>query len=103
MQASPSEAIELIGQPLSWELPWGDLGATEGMTKVTESAGGVGGPYSQLTHSELASLVMKQQDQLSEKDSKIKELEEYIDNLLVRIIEEQPSILQSMSMTKKAT
>ncbi|XP_064163014.1 rab11 family-interacting protein 1 isoform X1 [Anguilla rostrata] len=99
----PVKPLSLLDSHYPGSFPGGDLGATEGMTKVTESAGGVGGPYSQLTHSELASLVMKQQDQLSEKDSKIKELEEYIDNLLVRIIEEQPSILQSMSMTKKAT
>ena len=71
-------------------------------SQVTESMEGGDGPYSQLTHSELSSLVMKQQGQLSEKDVKIKELEDYIDNLLVRIIEEQPSLLQSISMAKKS-
>ncbi|KAJ8347101.1 hypothetical protein SKAU_G00285020 [Synaphobranchus kaupii] len=71
-------------------------------SQATDSMGSGGGPYSQLTHPELVSLVIKQQGQLSEKDSKIRELEVYIDNLLVRIIEEQPSILLSMSMAKKA-
>nr|XP_046159487.1 stress response protein NST1-like isoform X3 [Oncorhynchus gorbuscha] len=61
---------------------------------------GVKGQYSQLTQEELISLVVKQQDQLSKRDNKIKELEQYIDNLLVRIIEEQPSILMSMNSLK---
>ncbi|KAG9353970.1 hypothetical protein JZ751_012094 [Albula glossodonta] len=82
--------------------PGGDLGGTELKTKGGETMGGGGGPYSQLTQAELVSLVVKQQDQLSQKDVKIKELEEYIDNLLVRIIEEQPSILQSMNSLKKS-
>ncbi|XP_040914350.1 axoneme-associated protein mst101(2) [Toxotes jaculatrix] len=60
------------------------------------------GPYSQLTREELISLVLKQENQLSEKDKKISELEQYIDNLLVRVIEEKPSILMSMSSLKKA-
>ncbi|KAK7934179.1 hypothetical protein WMY93_005075 [Mugilogobius chulae] len=54
------------------------------------------GPYTQLTQEELITLVVKQQVDLSKKDAKIVELEEYIDNLLVRVIEEQPSILQSL-------
>ncbi|KAM8866652.1 rab11 family-interacting protein 1 isoform 2-T2 [Synchiropus picturatus] len=55
------------------------------------------GPYTQLTQEELITLVVKQQADLSRKDAKITELEEYIDNLLVRVIEEQPSILQSLT------
>uniref|UniRef100_A0A8C6S8T8 Rab11 family-interacting protein 1 n=1 Tax=Neogobius melanostomus TaxID=47308 RepID=A0A8C6S8T8_9GOBI len=54
------------------------------------------GPYTQLTQEELITLVVKQQVDLSRKDSKIGELEEYIDNLLVRVIEEKPSILHSL-------
>ncbi|XP_036382216.1 rab11 family-interacting protein 2 isoform X2 [Megalops cyprinoides] len=68
--------------------------------KVTSSV--ESGPYSQLTQDELISLVVKQQAELSKKDGKILELEEYIDNLLVRVIEEKPSILLSMASTKKA-
>ncbi|XP_070780777.1 rab11 family-interacting protein 1-like [Enoplosus armatus] len=64
-------------------------------TKVNDT--GLKGPYSQLTQEELISLVLKQKNQLSERDRKISELEQYIDKLLVRVIEEQPSILMSMN------
>lgn len=60
------------------------------------------GPYSQLTKAELISLVLKQDNQLLEKDKKVSELELYIDNLLVRVMEEQPSILMSMNALKKS-
>ncbi|MEQ2223585.1 hypothetical protein ILYODFUR_038144 [Ilyodon furcidens] len=63
---------------------------------------GRAGPYSQLTREELIALLLKQEHQLSERDKKISELERYIDNLLVRVIEEKPSILMSMSSLKKA-
>lgn len=59
------------------------------------------GPYSQLTRAELVSLVLKQDGQLLEKDKKVSELEEYIDNLLVRVMEEQPTILMSLNTLKK--
>ncbi|XP_028312515.1 rab11 family-interacting protein 1 isoform X2 [Gouania willdenowi] len=58
------------------------------------------GPYSQLTQEELITLVVKQQTDLSVKHAKIAELEEYIDNLLVRVIEEQPGILNSLTAGK---
>ena len=61
---------------------------------------GVKGPYSQLTQEELISLVVKQQKQLGDRDKKIKELEQYIDNLLVRVIEEAPCILMSLNSPK---
>ncbi|KAJ8263203.1 hypothetical protein COCON_G00156600 [Conger conger] len=60
------------------------------------------GPYSQLTPEELISLLVKQQDELSKKNDKILELENYIDNLLVHVIDEKPSILLSMANAKKA-
>ncbi|XP_028457075.1 trichohyalin isoform X2 [Perca flavescens] len=63
---------------------------------------GLKGPYSQLTREELISLVLKQETQLSERNKKISELEQYIDNLLVRVIEEKPSILMSLNSLKKA-
>lgn len=59
------------------------------------------GPYSQLTKAELISLVLKQKIQLSDRDKKIAELEQYIDNLLVRVMEESPNILMSMNSLKK--
>ncbi|KAK9532618.1 hypothetical protein VZT92_009993 [Zoarces viviparus] len=69
-------------------------------TKVNDT--GLKGPYSQLTQGELISLVLKQEKQLSERDKKISQLEQYIDNLLVRVIEEKPSILLSLNPLKKA-
>ncbi|XP_073730594.1 uncharacterized protein rab11fip1b isoform X2 [Misgurnus anguillicaudatus] len=60
------------------------------------------GPYSQLTHEELVNLLERQKEQLSQKDTKIMELEQYIDNLLVRVIEENPSILMSLTLMKKS-
>ncbi|KAK7120859.1 hypothetical protein R3I94_020746 [Phoxinus phoxinus] len=60
------------------------------------------GPYSQLTNEELMNLLEKQKVQLSQKDSKIGELEQYIDNLLVRVMEENPAILMSLTSMKKS-
>lgn len=60
------------------------------------------GPYSQLTRSELIALLLKQQAQLAEQGRKMLSLEEYIDNLLVRVMEEKPSILMDLSGSKKA-
>ncbi|XP_068559776.1 rab11 family-interacting protein 1 isoform X2 [Cebidichthys violaceus] len=59
-----------------------------------------GGPFTQLTQEELITMVVRQQADLSKKESKIEELEEYIDNLLVRVIDEQPGILQSLNSDK---
>lgn len=70
------------------------------LSQVTDT--GLKGPFSQLTQEELISLVLKQENQLSQRDKKISELELYIDNLLVRVIEEKPSILMSMNSLKKA-
>ncbi|XP_062307955.1 rab11 family-interacting protein 2 isoform X2 [Osmerus eperlanus] len=67
---------------------------------VTGTAGS--GPYTQLTQEELITLVVKQQTELTKKNDKIVELEEYIDNLLVRVIEEQPSILLGLNSSKHA-
>ncbi|XP_063753140.1 rab11 family-interacting protein 1 isoform X2 [Eleginops maclovinus] len=69
--------------------------STPGKTQVASSV--QSGPYTQLTQEELITLVVRQQTDLSRKDSKIVELEEYIDSLLVRVIEEKPSILQSLT------
>uniref|UniRef100_A0A8C1GRV6 Rab11 family-interacting protein 1-like n=1 Tax=Cyprinus carpio TaxID=7962 RepID=A0A8C1GRV6_CYPCA len=60
------------------------------------------GPYSQLTHEELINLLEKQKQQLSQKDAKIGELELYIDNLLVRVMEDNPNILMSLSSMNKS-
>ncbi|XP_067857453.1 rab11 family-interacting protein 1-like isoform X2 [Heptranchias perlo] len=50
--------------------------------------------YAQLTHDELIQLVLKQKDIISKKDGHVRELESYIDNLLVRVMEETPNILR---------
>ncbi|XP_042365329.1 trichohyalin-like [Plectropomus leopardus] len=71
-------------------------------TKSQVNDGGLKGPFSQLTQEELISLVLKQETQLSERDKKIAELEQYIDNLIVRIIDEKPEILMSVNSLKKA-
>ncbi|XP_056131262.1 rab11 family-interacting protein 1 isoform X2 [Lampris incognitus] len=73
---------------------------TAGKIKVADSV--ESGPYTQLTQEELITLVVKQQMEMSKKDAKIIELEEYIDNLLVRVIEEQPSILLALGSGKPA-
>ncbi|NWR58841.1 RFIP1 protein, partial [Bucorvus abyssinicus] len=59
--------------------------------------------YAQLTHDELIQLVLKQKDMITRKDLQVRELEDYIDNLLVRVMEETPNILRvSTSGNKKA-
>ncbi|XP_029960938.1 rab11 family-interacting protein 1 isoform X2 [Salarias fasciatus] len=72
--------------------------ATAGRIKAGDSV--EAGPYTQLTQEELITLVVKQQTDLSIRDAKIAELEEYIDNLLVRVIEEKPAILQALKSPK---
>ncbi|NXB44762.1 RFIP1 protein, partial [Leucopsar rothschildi] len=59
--------------------------------------------YAQLTHDELIQLVLKQKDTITRKDLQVRELEDYIDNLLVRVMEETPNILRvPMSGNRKA-
>ncbi|CAL8342708.1 unnamed protein product [Lota lota] len=60
------------------------------------------GAYTQLTQEELITLVVKQQVELTQRKAKIAELEDYIDNLLVRVIDEKPSILLGISSGKPA-
>ncbi|XP_006900359.1 PREDICTED: rab11 family-interacting protein 1 isoform X2 [Elephantulus edwardii] len=50
--------------------------------------------YSQLTHDELIQLVLKQKETISKKEFQVRELEDYIDNLLVKVMEETPNILR---------
>ncbi|XP_021495584.2 rab11 family-interacting protein 1 isoform X1 [Meriones unguiculatus] len=55
--------------------------------------------YSQLTHDELIQLVLKQKETISKKEFQVRELEDYIDNLLVRVMEETPNILRVPAQT----
>ncbi|XP_072095719.1 rab11 family-interacting protein 2 isoform X1 [Mobula birostris] len=50
--------------------------------------------YRNLSYDELIYELMKYKELVKRKDSQIRELEDYIDNLLVRVMEETPSILR---------
>ncbi|XP_041855343.1 rab11 family-interacting protein 1 isoform X2 [Melanotaenia boesemani] len=94
---SSTESQQHVSTPAMKEIKVRDN--TPGNFKVADSA--ASGPYSQLTQEELITLVVKQQADLSRKDAKIVELEEYIDNLLVRVIEEKPAILHALNSAKQ--
>ncbi|MEE6486696.1 hypothetical protein FKM82_014676 [Ascaphus truei] len=51
-------------------------------------------PYSHLTRNEVEHELTKHKELLKKKDTHIRELENYIDDLLVRVMEETPSILR---------
>ncbi|XP_073415997.1 rab11 family-interacting protein 2, partial [Dendrobates tinctorius] len=51
-------------------------------------------PYTHLTRMEVEQELVKHKELLKKKDGHIRELEDYIDNLLVRVMEETPSILR---------
>ncbi|KAB1257626.1 Rab11 family-interacting protein 1 [Camelus dromedarius] len=57
--------------------------------------------YAQLTHDELIQLVLRQKETISKKESQVRQLEDYIDNLLVRVMEETPNILRVPSQVGK--
>ncbi|NXG27438.1 RFIP5 protein, partial [Dromaius novaehollandiae] len=50
--------------------------------------------YYHLTHDELIQLLLQREKELSKKEEHIHELENYIDQLLVRIMEQSPALLQ---------
>ncbi|KAF4089923.1 hypothetical protein AMELA_G00043810 [Ameiurus melas] len=51
--------------------------------------------YSTLSFEEVVQDLIKQKEVVKKKDAHIRELEDYIDNLLVRVMEETPSILRT--------
>lgn len=57
--------------------------------------------YSNLTFEEVVQELIKQKEVVKRKDAHIRELEDYIDNLLVRVMEETPSILRTPYEPKK--
>lgn len=57
--------------------------------------------YSSLTFEEVVQELIKQKEVVKRKDAHIRELEDYIDNLLVRVMEETPSILRTPYEPKK--
>ena len=50
--------------------------------------------YRSLTYEEVLQELVKHEELLRRKDTHIRELEDYIDNLLVRVMEETPNILR---------
>ncbi|XP_028325277.1 rab11 family-interacting protein 2 [Gouania willdenowi] len=57
--------------------------------------------YSNMSFEEVVQELIKQKEVVKKKDTHIKELEDYIDNLLVRVMEETPSILRTPYEPKK--
>ncbi|KAK5853684.1 hypothetical protein PBY51_014817 [Eleginops maclovinus] len=57
--------------------------------------------YSNLSFEEVVRELIKQKEVVKKKDAHIRELENYIDNLLVRVMEETPSILRTPYEPKK--
>ncbi|XP_076139951.1 uncharacterized protein rab11fip1b [Alosa pseudoharengus] len=99
MQPKQEQTPAPIMQPKQEQTPVGMAESARATTKAAPAE--PKGPYSQLTQEELIGLVLRQQEQLAQRSAKILELEEYIDNLVLRVIEEKPSILMSLSAPKK--
>lgn len=57
--------------------------------------------YSNLSFEEVVQELVKQKEIVRKKDAHIREMEDYIDNLLVRVMEETPSILRTPYEPKK--
>uniref|UniRef100_A0A3Q3EN93 FIP-RBD domain-containing protein n=1 Tax=Labrus bergylta TaxID=56723 RepID=A0A3Q3EN93_9LABR len=65
-------------------------------SSLTEGAGS----YYHLTHSELVALLLQREAELERQKPQVKDLEDYIDTLLVRIMEQKPTLLQVRSKLK---
>ncbi|KAM4050414.1 rab11 family-interacting protein 5 isoform 2-T4 [Anomaloglossus baeobatrachus] len=57
--------------------------------------------YYHLTHDELIQMLLQREADLSRRESRVRELEDYIDKLLVRIMDQAPTLLQAPLETKK--
>ncbi|XP_063781296.1 rab11 family-interacting protein 5 [Pseudophryne corroboree] len=57
--------------------------------------------YYHLTHDELIHMLLQREVELGKKEDHVRELETYIDKLLVRIMEQAPALLQAPLETKK--
>ncbi|XP_073411164.1 rab11 family-interacting protein 5 isoform X2 [Dendrobates tinctorius] len=57
--------------------------------------------YYHLTHDELIQMLLQREADLSRKETHVRELEDYIDKLLVRIMDQAPTLLQAPLETKK--
>uniref|UniRef100_A0A3B5MKK1 FIP-RBD domain-containing protein n=1 Tax=Xiphophorus couchianus TaxID=32473 RepID=A0A3B5MKK1_9TELE len=58
------------------------------------STGLFSGSYYHLTHSELVALLVQREAELEGQRPQVRDLEDYIDTLLVRIMEQKPTLLQ---------
>ncbi|XP_075457525.1 rab11 family-interacting protein 1 isoform X1 [Ascaphus truei] len=98
MNTTPNKTPSNISQPIkSHENALNTINAKKYENSDPASA------YAELTHDELIQLVLKQKDMMTKKEMQVRELEDYIDNLLVRVIEETPNILRnSKNLSKKA-
>uniref|UniRef100_A0A665UX06 FIP-RBD domain-containing protein n=1 Tax=Echeneis naucrates TaxID=173247 RepID=A0A665UX06_ECHNA len=63
---------------------------------LTEGAGS----YYHLTHSELVALLVQREAEMERQRAEFEDLEDYIDTLLVRIMEQKPTLLQVRSKYK---
>ncbi|XP_076830383.1 rab11 family-interacting protein 2 [Brachyhypopomus gauderio] len=68
---------------------------TQGKQTTRETAQEQLQGYFSLSFEEVVQELMKQKEVVRKKDAHIRELEDYIDNLLVRVMEETPSILRT--------
>ncbi|XP_067884769.1 rab11 family-interacting protein 1-like isoform X2 [Heterodontus francisci] len=57
--------------------------------------------YYHLTHDELIKIILQQEVDLQKKEEHVRDLEEYIDQVVVQVMEQKPSILQSVSRKMK--
>ncbi|XP_041044183.1 mucin-17-like isoform X3 [Carcharodon carcharias] len=57
--------------------------------------------YYHLTHDELIKIILQQELELQKREEHVRDLEEYIDVVLVQVMEQKPSILQSVSEKMK--
>ncbi|XP_038649050.1 uncharacterized protein LOC119963816 isoform X1 [Scyliorhinus canicula] len=57
--------------------------------------------YYHLTHDELIKIILQQELELQKKDMHVRDLEEYIDVVLVQVMEQKPGILQAVSERMK--
>lgn len=79
----------LPGAELLIPVPVFPLGSQQEPAQPDQSA-----KYYHLTHDELIQLLLQKEGELSKKEEHIQELENYIDQLLVRIMEQSPTLLQ---------
>uniref|UniRef100_A0A673B3T3 Rab11 family-interacting protein 2 n=1 Tax=Sphaeramia orbicularis TaxID=375764 RepID=A0A673B3T3_9TELE len=76
----------------------GDTNPFSSNYKVTQESVAA---YRNLSFEEVVQELIKQKEVVKKKDAHIRELEDYIDNLLVRVMEETPSILRTPYEPKK--